>query len=142
MHDENRRLAALIGRWRSEGRTVATPEAPSVNIGGHDVYEWFPGEQFLVHHVDVLMGGEEVRAIEMIGPYDPATASYPMRAFDHQGAFTTMDATRAGDTWTFTGPTTRATLTITPDTMRARWDRLTSTSTWTHWMDMTFTKEP
>jgi hypothetical protein len=48
---ETRRLGALVGRWRSEGHVVGEPPVP---IEGTDIYEWLPGEFFLVHHVDVV----------------------------------------------------------------------------------------
>jgi hypothetical protein len=34
------RLDVFIGRWLTEGETVATAEAPSVRILASDVYEW------------------------------------------------------------------------------------------------------
>ncbi|GAA2574141.1 hypothetical protein GCM10010411_02400 [Actinomadura fulvescens] len=141
---ENKRLDVLVGRWRSEGRTVPADGEPPVRIAGSDVYEWLAGGFFLVHHVDVRMGGDTVEVIEMIGPYDPATGTYPMRSFDDQGNFTTMHA--AVDdrgVWTFTGGAERATLTIAEDgsTMSARWERTDDGSTWLHWMDMTFARE-
>jgi len=43
-----------------------------VPITGTDIYEWLPGGFFLLHHVDVVIGEQAVRAIELIGEYDPA----------------------------------------------------------------------
>jgi hypothetical protein len=45
--------------------------------------------------------------------------------------------------WTFAGDTARATLTIADDrnTMAAVWERSDDGSSWTHWMDMRFTKQ-
>ncbi|MGW0518705.1 hypothetical protein [Crossiella sp. NPDC003009] len=133
----NARLNALLGLWRSRGRTV--DERP-IEIIGTDDYQWFPGERFLVHRVDVRVGGEHVQVLEMIGPHDPATDSYPMRAFDNQGVFSEMTATvDAGGVWTFAGPDTKATLRIGENTMAATWERLVD-GEWTHWMDMGFTR--
>ena len=140
---ETRRLDVLAGMWSSEGRTLPSPSAPSVRITGTDTYEWMTGGFFLVHRVDVRMGGSKVEVIEMIGPYDPADRSYPMRSFDNQGNFATMTArVRDDGVWTFTGASERTTLTIGDDanTMTARWERTDDGSTWRHWMDMTFTK--
>ncbi|GAB3477021.1 DUF1579 family protein [Amycolatopsis cihanbeyliensis] len=64
---ELRRLEAVVGRWRSKGRTVPTETEPSIEISGTDTYEWLDGGFFLVHHVDVRLGGERYRAIELIG---------------------------------------------------------------------------
>lgn len=139
-HPRNRLLDALVGRWRSQGRTVTTP---AVRIEGFDDYEWMAGEFFLVHRVDVRMDDRRVEVIEMIGPYDPAGGTFPMRSFDNHGNFVTMQATVGDDgVWTFTGETERATLVIAEDgaSMAARWERTDDGSTWHHWMDMTFTK--
>jgi len=43
-----------------------------VPITGTDIYEWLPGGFFLLHRVDVVIGEQAVRAIELIGEYDPA----------------------------------------------------------------------
>jgi hypothetical protein len=140
---ENRRLDALVGHWRSEGQTVATRCEPAVRIAGTDTYEWLAGGFFLIHRVDVHMGDDHVEVIEMIGPYDPATRTYPMRSFDHRGNFTTMHASVTDDgVWTFAGDAERATLMIAPDgrTMTARWERTDDGSGSRHWMDMNFTR--
>ncbi|MEU7004294.1 DUF1579 family protein [Nonomuraea sp. NPDC046570] len=142
---ENKRLDALVGRWRSEGQTVATSSQPAVRIVGSDTYEWLDGGFFLIHRVDVQMNDDKVEVIEMIGPYDPATRTYPMRSFDNHGNFVTMHASVDDDgLWTFTSETERARLAIAEDgtTMTARWERTDNGSTWEHWMDMTFRRNP
>jgi Protein of unknown function (DUF1579) len=139
---ETKRLEVLVGRWSSEGQTLPGPSEPASRITGTDTYEWLAGGFFLVHHVDVRMGGEQVQVLELIGPYDPSDRSYPMRSFDNQGTFATMTArVRADGAWTFTGASERATLTIGEDgaTMTARWERSDGTG-WRHWMDMRFTR--
>lgn len=52
----------LIGSWGSSGRTV-----DAVDVEGTDVYEWLPGRQFVVHRVDVRMGGEETVTFRSVG---------------------------------------------------------------------------
>ena len=54
------RLGAVVGRWHTTGHVIADPPIPVV---GTDVYEWLPGGQFLVHHVDVVIGDQPVQAI-------------------------------------------------------------------------------
>ncbi|GAA2076086.1 DUF1579 family protein [Actinomadura alba] len=140
---ENRRLDALVGHWRSRGQTVATPSEPTIRIAGTDTYEWLAGGFFLIHRVDVRMGDDQVEVIEMIGPYDPATRTYPMRSFDNHGNFTTMQASVSDDgVWTFAGDSERATLVIAPDrnAMTASWERTDDGSGSRHWMDMNFTR--
>jgi Protein of unknown function (DUF1579) len=153
---ETRRLGALVGRWRSEGHVIADPPVP---ITGTDIYEWLPGEFFLVHHVDVVVGDQPVQALEIIGEYDPATDSFACRAYDNEGSVTLMRA-RVDDqgVWTFSGGgdvaqaalpesaaqpgAVRSTLTVSADrnTMTAMWERTDDQSVWQRWMDMTSTR--
>jgi hypothetical protein len=130
----------LIGSWASSGRTVERPGEPAVDIAGTDVYEWLPGRRFVVHKVDVRMGGEQVDVLEVIGERDGDAVL--MRAFDHLGNSGVMRATvdDAG-VWTFAGPTVRATLVVAMDraSMAATWERSTDGGgSWEHWMDMQF----
>ena len=76
----------------------------SIPIAGTDIYEWLPGGFFLVHHVDVTIGDEPVRAIEMIGERDPQTGALVARSYDDTGSVTIMHVTvdDAG-VMTFTG---------------------------------------
>jgi hypothetical protein len=141
---ENKRLDALVGRWRTRGQVVAPdPSTPAIEITGTDTYEWLIGGFFLVHRADVRIGDDHVQVIEMIGPYDPATGTYPMRSFDNHGTFATMRASVSeGGVWTFAGDTERATLVVTDDaTMSADWER-SDTATWHPWMSMSFTRLP
>ena len=98
---QTQRLGALVGRWRSEGHIVG--DQP-VLISGTDTYEWLAGGFFLVHHVDVVIGEQRVQALELIGPYDPATDAFTARAYDNLGSITVMRA-RVDEqgVWRFTG---------------------------------------
>jgi uncharacterized protein DUF1579 len=153
---EIQRLGALVGRWRSEGHIVGEVPVP---ITGTDIYEWLPGGFFLVHHVDVVVGTQQVQALEVIGEYDPVTDSFTGRAYDNLGNVTVMRA-RVDDQgmWRFTGggdvapvaqPSSadaggavRSTLTLSADNSRmtARWERSDDGASWQPWMDMTFTR--
>jgi hypothetical protein len=121
----------IIGYWASSGRTV-----DGIGIEGSDVYEWLPGRQFVVHRVDVRMGGEQVDVLEVIGERDGDALL--MRSFDRSGGTALMRATvdDAG-VWTFAGPTVRATLVVGDSTMSAKWERNVD-GAWEHWMDMEF----
>jgi hypothetical protein len=121
----------LIGAWATSGRTVE-----GVTIEGSDVYEWLPGERFVVHHVDVRMGGQQVDVLEVIG--EPDGDAFLMRSFDRQGGTAVMRASvdDAG-VWTFAGPTERATLVVADSTMSAKWERNVG-GAWEHWIDMEF----
>jgi hypothetical protein len=155
---QTRRLGVLVGRWRSEGHIVGDDPVP---ITGTDIYEWLPGGFFLVHHVDVVIGQQQVQAIELIGEYDPASDAFTARAYDNLGNVTLMQA-RVDDqgVWRFMGGgdvaavarpaaadasgAVRSTLTVDADrsSMTARWERSDDGVSWQRWMDMTFTRMP
>jgi hypothetical protein len=111
-----------------------------------------------VHHVDVTVGDQPVRAIEIIGEPDVA-GGYLARGFDSEGKAEMMHLTiDAGGVFHFTGgsdiapaaqPTSettarvRSTLRIAPDrqSMTALWERSEDGVTWQPWMDMRFSAE-
>jgi hypothetical protein len=155
---QTQRLGALVGRWRSQGHIVGDPPVP---ITGTDIYQWLPGGFFLVHHVDVVIGDQQVQAIELIGSYDPASDAFTARAYDNQGNVTVMQAgVDEQGVWRFTGGgdvapvaqpasadaggAVRSTLTISPDrsSMTARWERSDDGVSWQPWMDVSFTRMP
>jgi hypothetical protein len=155
---QTQRLGALVGRWRSQGHIVGDPPVP---ITGTDIYQWLPGGFFLVHHVDVVIGDQQVQAIELIGSYDPASDAFTARAYDNQGNVTVMQAgVDEQGVWRFTGGgdvapvaqpasadaggAVRSTLTISPDRsgMTARWERSDDGVSWQPWMDVSFTRMP
>jgi hypothetical protein len=85
------RLNVFIGRWLTEGETVAAPEAPSVRIFASDVYQWGPGGQFIMHPAYGRIGEQDVGGLEVIG-YDPATDQFRTHYFDHTDNDKTLTA--------------------------------------------------
>jgi hypothetical protein len=147
------RLATIAGRWRSSGDVIGEPR---VSVIGTDIYEVVPGGHFLVHYVDVAVGGQPVRAIEVIGESD-GRGGYLARSFDSEGNAELMHLTVDDDgVFRFTGggdiaptaqpketPTARVrpTLTIARDreSMSALRERSDDGITWHPWMDIHFT---
>jgi hypothetical protein len=148
-------LAAVAGRWHTSGYVIGDPRLP---VEGADIYDVLPGDYFLVHHVDVTVGEQRVRAIEIIGEPDPDADAYLVRSFDSEGNFEVMKlridddgifrfsgggdiahAARRGD-----APTVhvRSTLTVSDDraSMKALWERSEDGINWEPWMDITFTR--
>jgi hypothetical protein len=132
-----------------------------IPITGTDIYEWLPGDFFLLHRVDVVIGKQRVEALEILGEYDPATSSFTGRAYDNMGNVTVMRAkVDEQGVWTFigggdiapvarpasadSGGAVRSTLTVSADRsrMRAKWERSDDGANWQPWMDMTFTRMP
>jgi hypothetical protein len=138
-----KKLDVLVGKWVTELRLNDGKSKTDFHIIGTDTYAWQAGKFFLVHDVDVSMDGEAYQVTEFIGGYDKSSKSYPMRSFDSQGNFQTMQASVDKEgVWTFAGETTRATLTIADDssTMTAHWEQTKDGKKWSPWMDMKFTK--
>jgi hypothetical protein len=149
------RLASIEGRWSTSGVVIGDPPIPVV---GSDIYEVFPGGHFLVHHVDVTVGAQAVRAIEIIGEPDTESDAYLARSYDSDGnAEVTRLVVDAKGVFHFAGgpdiapaaqPTTstvarvRSTLTLGEDgaSMTAFWERSEDGKAWQPWMDITFTR--
>jgi hypothetical protein len=151
----NKRLSAIVGRWNTSGYVIGDPQVP---VEGTDVYELLPGGYFLVHHVDVTVGEQRVRAIEIIGEPNSESDAFLARSFDSEGNFETMKlridddgvfhfsgggdiapAAQPGDASTMQ---VRSTLTVSDDraSMKAFWERSEDGINWQPWMDMTFTR--
>jgi hypothetical protein len=94
------RLNVFIGRWLTEGETIATADAPSVKIVASDIYEWAPGGRFVMHPAYGRIGEQDVGGLEIIG-YDPATDQFRTHFFDHAGNAITETLSLRDDTWTW-----------------------------------------
>jgi hypothetical protein len=149
------RLSAIAGRWNTSGYVIGDPRVP---VEGTDIYEVLPGGHFLVHHVDVTVGEQKVRAIEVIGEPYPDSDAYMARSFDSEGNFEVMKLRIDDDgTFRFSGTgdiapaaqpgdahavQVRSTLTVSEDrsSMKALWERSENGIDWEPWMDITFTR--
>jgi hypothetical protein len=149
------RLSAIVGRWKTSGYVIGDSRLP---VEGSDIYDVLPGGHFLVHHIDVTVGEEKVRAIEIIGEPDPESDAYLARSFDSEGNFEVMKLRIDDDgAFHFSGggeiapaaqpgdaPTAqvRSTLTVSEDraSMKALWERSDDGIDWEPWMDIRFTR--
>jgi hypothetical protein len=149
------RLLRIAGRWTTSGFVIGDPAVPIV---GTDDYDVLPGGRFLIHHVDVTVGSQQVRAIEIIGEPNPVGEGYLARSYDNEGNAEVMHVTidDAG-AFHFTGgpdvataaqpehdrtARVRSTLTVGDErrTMKALWERSTDGASWEPWMEVTFTR--
>jgi uncharacterized protein DUF1579 len=106
---EHEALEAWVGRWINEGHTIDDDGRPGLKITTSDVYEWAPGGFFIVHSAYGRVGEFSGGGIEIIG-YDATSGDYRSHFFDSQGNTTVSSLTARGDTWTYRGDTTRATV--------------------------------
>jgi hypothetical protein len=87
---DHERLWSIAGAWATDGHVVGDPPVP---VKGTDTYEVLAGGYFLVHHVDVTVGDQEVRAIEVIGEPASDGGGFLARSFDDQGNAEVMRVT-------------------------------------------------
>ena len=138
------RLAPLIGRWRTTGREWDATGTEVRTIDGTDAYEWMEGGRWVVHRVDVRLGDETTRALEMIGTAVEREVDYVLRAFDGGGAFDMMRARWDDDALRIDGDGVRATFRLPgtggqgDDAMEARWERQFEGGDWWPWMELRF----
>jgi Protein of unknown function (DUF1579) len=135
------RLNVFIGRWLTEGETVATPEAPSVRIFASDVYQWGPGGQFIMHPAYGRIGEQDVGGLEVIG-YDPATHQFRTHFFDHTGNAITETLTVRDGSWTWQATHHRCTGVFTDNgrTLTAHHERSDDGKRWVPSMIVTLRK--
>ncbi|MFB9378264.1 hypothetical protein ACFFKU_08585 [Kineococcus gynurae] len=129
-----------MGRWRTSGHVLDAAGEPVADITGSDVYEDGPGGNWIVHHVDVSIGGEPVRTLELIGEGDHGVL---LRAFEATGELHTSTAHRLADgSIRIDGGDSRATFRIAPGRASgsALWERRSGRD-WVRWMDLRFERE-
>jgi hypothetical protein len=144
---EHDRLGVFVGRWRTEGQTIADNNSAAAPIRSSDVYELLPGGFFVVHRWDGLVGDVEAHGIEIIG-FDAELGKYRTHFFDNSGTAGSEELTVRDRTWTWLGRKVmgadwhRCTSIVNEDgnSMRARHERSPDGKTWTAWMDVTLSR--
>jgi uncharacterized protein DUF1579 len=138
------RLDALIGTWKTAGRTSGASTVPADQIDAIDTYQRLPGGA-LLHLVDAHVGVQKVEGAEIIG-FDPARGSYVTQYFGSDGP-NAYEANLVEDdgalVWTMRSKKDRFTGTFNDErnVITGHWDALGDDSTWQTWMDITLTRE-
>jgi hypothetical protein len=99
---ELERLSVFIGRWLTEGETIAQAGAPAASIVASDVYEWAPGGHFVMHPAYGRVGSVGVGGLEVIG-YDASTGQFQTHFFDSEGNTTQETLFYRDGVWTWQG---------------------------------------
>ena len=141
---EHSRLAALVGRWRTEGWTNETSELPAARIEALDTYEWLPGRFALLHTVNARVGDEHVEGAEIIG-WEPERGAYVTQYFGSDGpnAYEASLAVESGVlVWTMRSDSDRFTGRFSDDgnALTGAWERLDDEKSWQPWMGVTLTR--
>ncbi|MBU9763039.1 hypothetical protein FR943_04145 [Mycobacterium sp. TNTM28] len=134
--------AALIGAWRTEGEVFGEDgRSVAATVVGSDVYEELGPT--VVHHVDVEIGGERTRALEIFEPYDAELGGFPTRSYDDRGGVETSTAVVQDGLWTFHAGPASATLEVAEDgrSMHARWEVTDAEGRRRTWMELRFTRQ-
>ena len=143
-NENHQQLGAFIGKWHAEGSSyadgqqAADPLASAVPWTSDESYEWLPGEFFVLHRWDAMAGDRVFKGTQILG-FDDKEGGYFTRHFDNTGNHPEYHAKVSGDTWTFTGDTTRATVTITDggSQMRFNWEWQNQGQNWLPLCDRT-----
>jgi hypothetical protein len=135
------KLNVFIGRWITEGETVAGAEIPSMKILASDVYQWLPGGHFIMHPAYGRIGQTDVGGLELIG-YNPTTGQYQTHFFDNQGNTSSQTLSCKDGVWTWQGEHARCTGTFTDNdkTLTARHERSDDGVHWVPSMTVTLRK--
>jgi uncharacterized protein DUF1579 len=138
---ELERLNVFIGRWMTEGDTIAQAGVPAVPIAASDIYQWLPGGYFVMHPAYGRIGAVSVGGLEVIG-YDPTTGQFQCHFFDSQGNTTTQTLSYRDGVWTWQGIQTRCTGVFTDEgrTLTARHERSNDGKHWVPSMNVTLRK--
>jgi Protein of unknown function (DUF1579) len=127
---EHRRLDAFAGTWRARGESFGGPDQNPDDPRAHhavwtseETYEWLPGGFFMLHRWDAQVGKQGFKGTEIIG-YDEAAGGFFTRMFDNAGNHPEYAASVNGNVWSFSEPSTRATITISGDgnRMELKWE--------------------
>src|SRR5262245_14580607 len=135
---EHERLEVFIGKWITEGHTVASDGAPSLKITASDIYEWAAGGFFILHSAYGTIGDAAVGGIEIIG-YDPGKGTYRTHFFDSQGNVTNEELSFSAGNWHWRGSNVRCTGRFSDDGKRitALHERSDDGVVWTPSMEIT-----
>ena len=133
-------LEPLIGTWRTEGEVLGDDGVTvAATVEGTDAYERLG--PFVVHRVDVVIGGRRSRALEIIEPGEDGGAAFPTRAYDDQGGVEVSTATVDGPgRYVFRAGAAEAVLQVGGDTMRAQWTVPGADGQPRPWMRLRFTR--
>jgi Protein of unknown function (DUF1579) len=138
---EIQRLHLFVGKWKTEGETHASADAPAVKVAFMDTYEWMPGKFFLVHRADGQIGNEQLNTLEFIG-YDPSSQTYTCHSFDSRGNSDLFQANFRDPIWTIEGKSSRFTgmFATSGHTLTGKWEQSSDGVNWLPWMDVKLTK--
>jgi hypothetical protein len=144
--EQMKRLAPFLGEWRLRAEL---PDAPPGDQGARAVFEWMPGERFLVQRWEVPVP-EAPDGIAIIG-FHAERDTYLQHYFDSRGVARVYEMSFSDGVWRlwrespdFSPLSFRqrfeGTFGDDGGTIAGRWEISHDGSTWEHDFDLTYTK--
>ena len=100
-----KKLEFLIGSWRTTGTILSAGQDEDATLVASDIYEWFPGDAFILHHVDGKMGEAPVKALEIFR-YD-GDKGFVSVSIDNAGQYSEYQLELEDHRWTISGASER-----------------------------------
>jgi hypothetical protein len=104
--DQVEDLEVFVGTWNTSGTIASENGREPSEVRAIDVYAWFPGEKFLLHHVDGSMGGAQVKALEILR-YDEVEEGLVSQSIDNSGRYAEYKLRLSGRRWEIFGASER-----------------------------------
>ena len=138
---ENTEFKKLIGKWKTEGRILATDNNPEMKIVGTDTYELILGGFFILHKADVMMGNEKSQTFEIIG-LDETDNQATLEHYNNQGSSGKMTGTLKSNELKINGKALRfrGQLNNNENQIDGRWEKLDYQNEWEIFLEMKLTK--
>ena len=138
---EYEQLNKFVGEWKTTGKIPESDTTPEMIISGTDTYEWLSGGFFLLHKVDVFVGGYKNETLEIIG-FDEQKNLYTMQHYDNKGNSGFMTANYNDGVWTFLGENLRfkGGFKKQDKEFSGIWEQSPDGKNWSHFMDIELIK--
>lgn len=136
------KLHIFIGSWRTSGTIVSDDGNEPTKLAASDVYEWFPGKSFIVHHVNGSMGDAQVKALEIFR-FDEREGLI-LQSIDNGGRYSEYKAQLHGHSWNIKGSSERFEGKFNDDytVLEGQWFTLQEGKGDKPWMQIKLKKEP
>jgi hypothetical protein len=133
-------LQPFIGTWDTFGTILGADGKAEGELRATDIYEWFPGKFFLLHHVEGRLGDVEVRTLEVVGPGENGRCV--ARSYDNVGQSEEYSVVLQGRNWIIDSDTQRFRGSFSGDfrMLEGRWEASDYGRTWRPWMNITLRK--
>lgn len=138
---ENTGFKKLIGKWKTEGRVLATGKNPEMKITGTDTYEIILDGFFILHKADVLLGNEHSQTFEVIGlGNDNQSAIH--EHYNNQGSSGRMTGNLKNGDFTINGDGLRfkGQFSNNDKQLNGTWEKLTDQNRWVEFLHIDLTK--